>query len=81
MLIHTHPTEAYHSAMDDEYAIATALGSFSIVVPYFATQPFVISDLATYRLTPRQWWSSGKRPRWTAMAPRRAADIFNIVEG
>ncbi|HEU0164449.1 MAG TPA: Mov34/MPN/PAD-1 family protein, partial [Thermomicrobiales bacterium] len=34
--IHSHPTHAYHSEMDDEYAIATALGAFSLVVPHFA---------------------------------------------
>ncbi|WFU80767.1 Mov34/MPN/PAD-1 family protein [Bradyrhizobium sp. CIAT3101] len=77
--IHSHPTHAYHSEMDDEYAIATALGAFSLVVPDFARDPFSIARCATYRLTPRPWWKSGSRPEWKSVAA--AAAIFNIVEG
>jgi hypothetical protein len=77
--IHSHPTEAYHSAMDDEYAIATALGAFSLVVPDFARQPFSIAQCATYRLTKRSWWNPGPRPHW-AKVPLKAADaIFTLV--
>ena len=43
--IHSHPTHAFHSEMDDEYAIATALGAFSLVVPDFARDPFSIVQL------------------------------------
>lgn len=78
--IHSHPTHAFHSAMDDEYAIATALGSFSIVVPDFARGLFSITEFATYRLTPLPWWRPGKRPKWSPVAPRIAASTFRIVE-
>lgn len=78
--IHSHPTEAYHSEMDDEYAIATALGSFSLVVPDFARDPFSIAGCATYRLTPRPFWKSGKRPYWAQVPARRAAKIITIME-
>jgi len=76
--VHSHPTEAFHSTMDDRYAIATALGSFSIVVPDFATGPFKIADFATYRLlSGRLPWDRG--PRWRAVAARTAAQIIHIA--
>jgi len=78
--IHSHPTHAYHSEMDDEYAIATALGSFSLVVPDFARDPFAIARCATYRLTPRPWFRMGTRPQWAKVDPRRAASIIRITE-
>lgn len=78
--IHSHPTHAYHSEMDNEYAIATALGSFSLVVPDFARDPFSIEHCAIYRLTPSTWWQPGERPRWAEVRGRRAASIFKVVE-
>lgn len=33
--IHSHPSEAFHSSIDDENPGLTAVGSWSIVVPYF----------------------------------------------
>ncbi|MDI3566662.1 Mov34/MPN/PAD-1 family protein [Bradyrhizobium sp. Arg816] len=77
--IHSHPTHAFHSEMDDEYAIATTLGAFSLVVPDFARDPFSIARCATYRLTPRPWWKPGIRPEWKSVDA--AVGIFNIVEG
>ncbi|MGA0594265.1 Mov34/MPN/PAD-1 family protein [Enterovirga sp. CN4-39] len=70
--IHSHPTHAYHSAMDDEYAVATALGSLSLVVPDFAAAPFTVETCAVYRLQRRPWWQFSEKPRWTAVgdAPR-----------
>lgn len=76
--IHSHPTTAYHSAMDDRYAIATALGSFSIVVPDFATGPFAIEGFATYRLLGGRWpWD--KAPRWRPVSANAAAKIIQII--
>lgn len=48
--VHTHPTEAYHSLTDDEYAIATTIGCFSIVVPNFAVVNYALAQCAVYRL-------------------------------
>jgi hypothetical protein len=48
--VHTHPTEAYHSSTDDEYAIATTIGCFSIVVPNFAVVSYALAQCAVYRL-------------------------------
>jgi hypothetical protein len=54
--VHTHPGAAYHSETDDRYAIATTIGSFSIVVPSFAVKNFPLSDCAVYRLDSGGQW-------------------------
>lgn len=54
--VHTHPTEAYHSSTDDQNAIATTTGSFSIVVPNFAVVNYALSDCAVYRLAANGSW-------------------------
>jgi len=79
--IHSHPTEAYHSAMDDEYAIATALGSFSLVVPDFAREPLRLERCAVYRLTARPWWRPGSRPEWAEVSSANVTTIFRTMEG
>lgn len=62
--VHSHPTEAFHSDTDDRYAIATALGCLSLVVPDFAVRPFALHDCAAYRLTRRRWWRFSSAPYW-----------------
>lgn len=54
--VHTHPTHAYHSTTDDQYAIATTTGSFSIVVPNFARVNYPLSQCAVYRLNAAGAW-------------------------
>lgn len=54
--VHTHPTEAYHSSTDDQYAIATTIGSFSIVVPNFAVVNYALAKCAVYRLNAQGSW-------------------------
>ncbi len=54
--VHTHPTEAYHSSTDDEYAIATTIGCFSIVVPNFAVINYALAQCAVYRLNVGAKW-------------------------
>lgn len=54
--LHSHPTHAYHSAMDDEYAIARIVGSFSLVIPDFAVHTFALDDCAIYRLNANGRW-------------------------
>ncbi len=34
--IHTHPEEAFHSWVDDDMAIVTHKGAYSLVLPFFA---------------------------------------------
>lgn len=53
--VHSHPTEAYHSETDDRYAIVTAEGGFSFVVPNFGRAPLDPSFWAVYRLNSGEW--------------------------
>ena len=54
--VHTHPGRAYHSTTDDMCAVATTIGSFSIVVPNFAVRNYPLSDCAIYRLQKSGEW-------------------------
>ncbi len=69
--VHSHPTDAYHSKMDDEYAIVTTEGGFSLVVPDFARGPAALANWATYRLTSAEW---------KAMRPSDVARIFSVTD-
>jgi hypothetical protein len=69
--LHSHPTHAYHSAMDDEYAIARIVGSFSLVIPDFAVRPFSLDDCAIYRLN-----ANG---HWLEMSGDEVAQTINLV--
>jgi len=68
--VHSHPTEAYHSQTDDEYAIVTTEGGFSLVVPDFAIGPAVIDRWAIYRLRDRCW---------TRLKPLEVEGIFSVT--
>jgi hypothetical protein len=70
--IHSHPGRAYHSSTDDQYAVATTVGCFSLVMPDFATGPFAIDRLASYRLD-----ASGT---WRGILASHAARMITIVE-
>jgi hypothetical protein len=58
--VHSHPQEAYHSAADDRYAIVTAEGGFSLVVPYFGRAPADPIAWAVYRLRGSCWTELNK---------------------
>lgn len=70
--IHSHPDEAYHSVVDDDYAIAATVGAFSVVVPDFAVRPFDLTECAIYRLLPGA--------RWTRLAPAAIAQLFVLTD-
>jgi proteasome lid subunit RPN8/RPN11 len=53
--VHSHPSEAYHSNTDDRYAIVTAEGGLSFVVPNFGRAPSDPTIWAIYRLTEGKW--------------------------
>ena len=53
--VHSHPGEAYHSEADDRYAIVTAEGGFSLVVPDFGHAPGILTAWAVYQLRDRKW--------------------------
>jgi proteasome lid subunit RPN8/RPN11 len=53
--VHSHPGEAYHSETDDRYAIVTADGGLSLVVPDFGKAPTDPTLWAVYRLNNGTW--------------------------
>jgi hypothetical protein len=53
--VHSHPGRAYHSPADDQYAIVTTNGGFSLVVPNFGRGSDRIADWAVYRLKGSRW--------------------------
>jgi proteasome lid subunit RPN8/RPN11 len=53
--VHSHPGEAYHSDTDDRYAIVTADGGLSLVVPDFGRAPADPRLWAVYRLSNGCW--------------------------
>lgn len=54
--LHSHPGRAYHSKTDDNYAVATNIGCFSLVIPDFAVRPFSLDECAVYRLGDSGSW-------------------------
>jgi hypothetical protein len=54
--VHSHPKAAYHSELDDQYAIATTVGSLSIVVPDFAEGDFDLHAASVHRLQEDGHW-------------------------
>lgn len=69
--IHSHPTDAYHSDTDDENALATAIGSLSLVVPDFAKGPADLSRTVVYRLD--------QGGHWMHVRPADASLLIEIV--
>jgi hypothetical protein len=69
--IHSHPTDAFHSELDDEIPIATTQGCVSIVVPDFARYPFSIASCAVFRLSTQSLWEE--------MSPAEASSLIKIV--
>lgn len=67
--VHSHPGEAYHSPTDDRYAIVTANGGLSLVVPNFGCAPADLTAWAVYRLTNGLWHELG---------PSELQDLFII---
>jgi hypothetical protein len=59
--VHSHPSEAYHSATDDSYPLVTLVGALSIVIPDFATNaPADLEKWAWYRLSEDAEWLSAE---------------------
>jgi hypothetical protein len=71
--VHSHPTEAFHSSMDDDYAVVTAPGSLSLVVPDFAKRPFAVAECAVFRLT--------AQGRWVEVGSAQARRLITLLPG
>jgi hypothetical protein len=56
--VHSHPTDAFHSDTDDEFAMVTLVGGLSGVVPDFGDGGIErLTDWAWYRLSGPGDWS------------------------
>jgi hypothetical protein len=53
--VHSHPTAAFHSEIDDTYPMVTTLGGLSLVVPDFARYGVRGPDTALFRLSAVGW--------------------------
>ncbi len=57
--VHSHPGDAFHSEVDDEWAIIRHVGALSLVLPRFAFDTNVsnfAAETASYRLSPANEW-------------------------
>lgn len=69
--VHTHPQKAYHSKADDRYAIVTAEGGLSLVVPNFGSALAHPSAWAVYRLHGRDW---------REMSTKEVVTLFEVID-
>jgi len=69
--IHSHPDEAFHSPVDDTNPALTAMGSLSIVVPFFG--------LALRRGLEPCAVHVYSRGEWLPIAPREVGDYLVVV--
>ena len=53
--VHSHPTDAYHSDLDDAMPIVTTRGGLSLVVPFFGKDGVRGPSTALYRLSQAGW--------------------------
>ena len=53
--VHSHPTDAFHSDLDDTYPMVTVVGGLSIVVPDFGVGGLRGAGIACYRLARDGW--------------------------
>ena len=58
--VHTHPALAFHSPVDDKWAIVRHTNALSLVLPYFAQSTTIenfLQEAATYQLDPLNHWN------------------------
>jgi hypothetical protein len=62
--VHSHPFEAFHSPIDDEWAIVRHVGALSLVLPDFAINTFsdsFVDDTAVFKLSEFNKWEEVPR--------------------
>lgn len=72
--VHSHPEEAFHSPIDDEWAIVRHTGALSLVLPDYALRTSVenfASHAAVYELSATNIWEE--------VASTNVADRYRIV--
>ncbi|MGB6770794.1 MAG: hypothetical protein WBF51_02155 [Candidatus Dormiibacterota bacterium] len=55
--VHTHPRSAFHSEVDDVYALAPSTGFYSLVLPNFATGPVTLTGSCLLLMGPDGTWT------------------------
>lgn len=70
--VHTHPSAAYHSSVDDQNLIIGHVGAISVVVPHFAAEPIELSVCSVNELQPNSTWHE--------LAPDEVARRFRRLE-
>lgn len=55
--VHTHPREAWHSTVDDQFSLVPATGFLSLVIPHFASGPAGLTGSALARMQPDGTWA------------------------
>ncbi len=70
--VHSHPGRAYHSPMDDRYAVVTSPGALSLVIPDFAVRPFDLGECAAFRLA--------KSGVWRQVHPGDVARLISVAD-
>jgi hypothetical protein len=55
--VHTHPWQAGHSEVDDQFALAPASGFLSLVIPCFAVGPAGLAGTALVQMQPDGSWA------------------------
>lgn len=70
--VHSHPEDAFLSATDVAFPIATRVGNFSIVVPHFGHEALTFDAVAVYRYS-----ADGS---WRKLASDEAQVTFAIEE-
>ena len=54
--VHSHPTDAFHSELDDDNMLISHANAISIVVPDFAREPIVLERCAVNELRHERGW-------------------------
>lgn len=70
--VHSHPFEAFHSLVDDNYPISHRLGFLSIVVPYFGKNVQDLQSCAVYEYL--------GNAEWKKLTQNEVASRFKIEE-
>jgi hypothetical protein len=69
--VHSHPSSAYHSPLDDENMLISHEGAISIVVPYFARAGMELAACSVNELRHGQGWRE--------LRPDEVAERFTVT--
>jgi proteasome lid subunit RPN8/RPN11 len=69
--VHSHPSGAYHSSLDDENMLISHEGAISIVVPHFACTGMELATCSINELRHGQGWRE--------LAPDEVAERFTVT--